>query len=301
MASGSPSSSPDTATGSGTDPARPDTGEPLGGAGSDSDSDLGLSKFDCSAVGMGDQLEGDELELEFESAADRVKDLIQTASRDQLLYLYARYKQVKVGKCNTSKPGFFDFEGQRKWQAWKQLGDMQPEQAMQEYISLVNVLDPEGATKSTQRRGAERRTGFGGAAVSSLYQEEMIREEDKNIFDYCRENNIEHIRNAISTQKLDVNTKDEEGRALLHWACDRGHKELVSVLLQHKADINSQDNEGQTALHYASACEFADIVELLLNSGADPSIKDMEGSLPEEVTESSAISTLLRQYTAPKG
>lgn len=299
MASGSPSSSPDTATGSGTDPARPDTGEPLGGAGSDSDSDLGLSKFDCSAMEMGDRLEGEELEREFESAADRVRDLVQTASRDQLLYLYARYKQAKVGKCNTQKPGFFDFEGQRKWQAWKQLGDMEAEQAMQEYISCVNVLDPEGTTK--ERRGAERRTGFGGAAVSSLYQEEMIREEDKNIFDYCRENNIEHISNAIISQKVDVNTKDEEGRALLHWACDRGHKELVSVLLQHKADINGQDNEGQTALHYASACEFADIVELLLNAGADPSIKDMEGSLPEEVTESSAISSLLRQYTAPKG
>ncbi|KAG8003679.1 Acyl-CoA-binding domain-containing protein 6 [Nibea albiflora] len=288
MASGSPSSSPDTATGSGTDPARPDTGEPLGGAGSDSDSDLGLGKFDCSAMEMGDRLEGDELEREFESAANRVRDLVQTASRDQLLYLYARYKQAKVGKCNTPKPGFFDFEGQRKWQAWKQLGDMDAEQAMQEYISCVNVLDPEGCTK--ERRGAERRTGFGGAAVSSLYQEETIRE-----------NNIDHISNAISSQKVDVNTKDEEGRALLHWACDRGHKELVSVLLQHKADINSQDNEGQTALHYASACEFADIVELLLNAGADPSIKDMEGSLPEEVTESSAISSLLRQYTAPKG
>ncbi|KAM6921350.1 acyl-CoA-binding domain-containing protein 6 [Xenentodon cancila] len=300
MASGSPSSSPDTATGSGTDPARPDTGEPLGGAGSDSDSDLGLGKFDCSTVEMGDRLEGEELEAEFESAAERVRGLIQTASRDQLLYLYARYKQVKVGKCNTPKPGFFDFEGQRKWQAWKQLGEMGTEQAMREYISCVNVLDPEGSMK--ERRGAERRTGFGGAAVSSLYQEEeMIREEDKNIFDYCRENNIDHISNAISSQEVDVNTKDEEGRALLHWACDRGHKELVSVLLQHNADINSQDNEGQTALHYASACEFADIVELLLNAGADPSIKDMEGSLPEEVTESSAISSLLRQYTAPKG
>lgn len=299
MASGSPSSSPDTATGSGTDPARPDTGEPLGGAGSDSDSDLGLGKFDSAVMSVGDRLEGEELEQEFESAADRVKDLVQTASRDQLLYLYARYKQVKVGKCNTSKPGFFDFEGQRKWQAWKQLGDMDAEQAMQEYISLVNVLDPEGSSK--ERRGAEKRTSFGGAAVSSLYQEETIREEDKNIFDYCRENNIDLINSALSSQKVDVNTKDEEGRALLHWACDRGHKELVSILLQHKADINSQDNEGQTALHYASACEFADIVELLLNSGADPSIKDMEGSLPEEVTESSAISSLLRQYTAPKG
>lgn len=299
MASGSPSSSPDTATGSGTDPARPDTGEPLGGAGSDSDSDLGLGKFDCSVMALGDRLEGEELEREFESAADRVRDLVQTASRDQLLYLYARYKQVKVGKCNTSKPSFFDFEGQRKWQAWKQLGDMDAEQAMQEYISLVNVLDPEGTSK--ERRGAEKRTSFGGAAVSSLYQEETIREEDKNIFDYCRENNIDLINKALSSQKVDVNTKDEEGRALLHWACDRGHKELVSILLQHKADINSQDNEGQTALHYASACEFADIVELLLNSGADPSIKDMEGSLPEEVTESSTISSLLRQYTAPKG
>ncbi|XP_078115110.1 acyl-CoA-binding domain-containing protein 6 [Sander vitreus] len=300
MASGSPSSSPDTATGSGTDPARPDTGEPLGGAGSDSDSDMGLGKFDCSAIDdTGDRLDGEGLEQEFESAADRVRDLVQTASRDQLLYLYARYKQAKVGKCNTQKPGFFDFEGQRKWQAWKQLGDMEADQAMQEYISCVNVLDPEGCTK--ERRQAERRTGFGGATVSSLYQEEMIREEDKNIFDYCRENNIDHISKAIISQKVDVNTKDEEGRALLHWSCDRGHKELVSVLLEHKADINSQDNEGQTALHYASACEFADIVELLLNAGADPFIKDMEGSLPEEVTESSAISSLLCHYTAPKG
>ncbi|XP_039667959.1 acyl-CoA-binding domain-containing protein 6 isoform X2 [Perca fluviatilis] len=269
MASGSPSSSPDTATGSGTDPARPDTGEPLGGAGSDSDSDMGLGKFDCSAIDTGDRLDGEGLEQEFESAADRVRDLVQTASRDQLLYLYARYKQAKVGKCNTQKPGFFDFEGQRKWQAWKQLGDMEADQAMQEYISCVNVLDPEGCTK--ERRQAERRTGFGGATVSSLYQEEMIREEDKNIFDYCRENNIDHISKAIISQKVDVNAKDEE------------------------------DNEGQTALHYASACEFADIVELLLNAGADPSIKDMEGSLPEEVTESSAISSLLRHYTAPKG
>ncbi|CAI5639557.1 acyl-CoA-binding domain-containing protein 6 isoform X1 [Oreochromis niloticus] len=298
MASGSPSSSPDTATGSGTDPARPDTGEPLGGAGSDSDSDLGLSKFDCSAMEVGDRLEGEELEREFESAADRVKDLIQTASRDQLLYLYARYKQVKVGKCNTPKPGFFDFEGQRKWQAWKQLGDMDQEQAMQEYISCVNILDPEGSTK--ERRGAERRTGF-GAAVSSLYQEEMIREEDKNIFDYCRDNNIEYITNAITSQNVDVNIRDEEGRALLHWACDRGHKEMVSLLLQHKADINIQDDEGQTALHYASACEFVEIVDLLLKSGADPTITDQEGCLPEEVTESRAISLLLRGYTTSKG
>lgn len=37
-----------------------------------------------------------------------------------------------------------------------------------------------------------------------------FREEDKNIFDYCRENNIDRVSEAISSQKVDVNTKDEE-------------------------------------------------------------------------------------------
>ncbi|XP_062412272.1 acyl-CoA-binding domain-containing protein 6 [Sardina pilchardus] len=300
MASRSPSSSPVSASGSGnvTDPARPDTGEPLG---SDSDSDVDLGQFDCGGTGSGVRLEGTELENAFEIAAERLQDIVQTASREQLLYLYARYKQVKNGRCDAAKPGFFDFEGQRKWQAWRQLADMSAEQAMQEYVSCVKSLDPDHSWKASDRRGTDQRMGFGGPAVSSLYQEETIREEDKNIFDYCRENNIEHITKAINSKKVDIDIKDEEGRALLHWACDRGHKDMVSVLLLNKADIDNQDNEGQTALHYASACEFADIVELLLKAGADPSIKDLEGSLPEEVTESSTISSLLCQYTAPKG
>jgi len=93
MASRSPSSSPDSATGSGTDPARPDTGEPLGG-GSDSDSDFGLGKFDCGSADTALRLDGADPENEFEVAADRVRELAQTASREQLLYLYARFKQV---------------------------------------------------------------------------------------------------------------------------------------------------------------------------------------------------------------
>ncbi|XP_032173411.1 acyl-CoA-binding domain-containing protein 6 [Mustela erminea] len=91
-----------------------------------------------------------------------------------------------------------------------------------------------------------------------------------------------------------------QGRALLHWACDRGHKELVTVLLQYRADINCQDNEGQTALHYAAACEFLDIVELLLQSGADPTLRDQDGCLPEEVTGCKAVSLVLQQHTTGK-
>ncbi|XP_075792933.1 acyl-CoA-binding domain-containing protein 6 [Pelodiscus sinensis] len=237
---------------------------------------------------------------QFERAAARVAGLAPAASREQLLYLYARYKQVKFGNCNTPKPSFFDFEGKQKWEAWKALGDSSPHQAMQEYIATVKKLDPSWNPQIPEKRGKEGKIGFGGPVVSSLYQEETIREEDKNIFDYCRENNIDHVTKAIQSKKVDVNVKDEEGRALLHWACDRGHKELVSVLLQHAADVNSQDGEGQTALHYASACEFFDIVELLLKSGADPTLLDQEGCLAEEVTDCKAITSMLQQHTAGK-
>ncbi|XP_010172354.1 acyl-CoA-binding domain-containing protein 6 [Antrostomus carolinensis] len=210
------------------------------------------------------------------------------------------YNQVKFGTCNTPKPSFFDFEGKQKWEAWKALGDTSPHQAMQEYVATVKKLDPSWNPQTTEKRGKEGKTAFGGPVVSSLYQEETIREEDKNIFDYCRENNVDYVTKAIRSKKVDVNVTDEEGRALLHWACDRGHKELVSVLLEHAADVNSQDGEGQTALHYAATCEFLDIVELLLKSGADPSLRDREGCLPEEVTDCKAITSALRQHTAGK-
>ncbi|KYO24268.1 acyl-CoA-binding domain-containing protein 6 isoform X1 [Alligator mississippiensis] len=260
------------------------------------------------AAGLGDsggELSSGAEEVEalaelFERAAARLLGLVGAASKEQLLYLYARYKQVKFGTCNTPKPSFFDFEGKQKWEAWKALGDSSPHQAMQEYIATVRKLDPSWNPQTTEKKGKGGKTTFGGPVVSSLYQEETIREEDKNIFDYCRENNIDHVTKAIQSKKVDVNLKDEEGRALLHWACDRGHKELVSVLLHHAADVNSQDNEGQTALHYASACEFIDIVELLLTSGADPTLQDQDGCLPEEVTDCKAITSMLQQHTTGK-
>uniref|UniRef100_A0A674JTT1 Acyl-CoA-binding domain-containing protein 6 n=1 Tax=Terrapene triunguis TaxID=2587831 RepID=A0A674JTT1_9SAUR len=237
----------------------------------------------------GPEEEARALAEQFERAAERLPGLMQAASREQLLYLYARYKQVKFGNCNTPKPSFFDFEGKQKWEAWKALGDSSPHQAMQEYIATVKKLDPSWNPQTPEKSGKEGKTGFGGPVVSSLYQEETI----SKAFD-----TVPHGELLAKLEKMGINMKIE--RALLHWACDRGHKELVSVLLQHAANVNSQDDEGQTALHYASACEFFDIVELLLKSGADPTLLDQEGCLPEEVTDCKAITSMLQQHTVGK-
>ncbi|XP_072504590.1 acyl-CoA-binding domain-containing protein 6 isoform X4 [Notamacropus eugenii] len=211
----------------------------------------------------------DSLAELFEKAAAHLQGLVQVASREQLLYLYARSKLEIVIHLNQAS---LILRGNRNGKHGRHLE--------------IQVL-------AKQCRNILQ-------WLKNWIQTGTLREEDKNIFDYCRENNIDHITKAIRSKKVDVNMKDEEGRALLHWACDRGHKDLVKVLLQYTADINCQDNEGQTALHYASACEFLDIVELLLKCGADPTLRDQEGCLPEEVTGCKAVSLILQQHTAGK-
>ncbi|XP_050819332.1 acyl-CoA-binding domain-containing protein 6 isoform X2 [Gopherus flavomarginatus] len=123
----------------------------------------------------GPEEEARALAEQFERAAERLPGLMQVATREQLLYLYARYKQVKFGNCNTPKPSFFDFEGKQKWEAWKALRDSSPHQAMQEYIATVKKLDPSWNPQTPEKSRKEGKTGFGGPVVSSLYQEETIR------------------------------------------------------------------------------------------------------------------------------
>ncbi|KAM4021841.1 acyl-CoA-binding domain-containing protein 6 [Anomaloglossus baeobatrachus] len=254
--------------------------------------------------------EDDELRCTFEQAAQHAQNLAHVATTQQLLYLYARYKQVKVGKCTTSKPGFFDFEGRQKWEAWKSLGDYSCYQAMRDYIETVKKLDPDWTPKV---RTVLSRMPQATTLINPLWvffvlflndcgftdlQFISCRDEDKDIFDYCRENDIPRISHGLSIGTIDVNVADDEGRSLLHWACDRGRTELVSILLFHNAHINMQDGEGQTPLHYASACEFVDIVDMLLEHGADPTLKDKDGFQPHQATDNKEISDMLKQHAS---
>ena len=55
---------------------------------------------------------------EFEKAASDVKNLKSRPTDQELLELYALYKQATVGDCNQDKPGMLDLKGKAKWEAW---------------------------------------------------------------------------------------------------------------------------------------------------------------------------------------
>ena len=76
----------------------------------------------------------------FESAALAIKSLTQRPDDNTMLQLYALYKQGSSGDVSGGKPGFFDFVGVAKYEAWEKLQGTSQEEAQTAYIELVNKL-----------------------------------------------------------------------------------------------------------------------------------------------------------------
>ena len=76
----------------------------------------------------------------FNQAAAAAKQLPDRPDNETLLQLYALYKQGAEGDVSGDKPGFFDFVGVAKYEAWEKLQGLAPEDAQQKYIDLVRSL-----------------------------------------------------------------------------------------------------------------------------------------------------------------
>jgi acyl-CoA-binding protein len=81
-----------------------------------------------------------ELQAQFETAAEEVQALPRKPDNDSLLKLYALYKQATLGDVSGKRPGFTDFVGRAKYDAWKRLRGKSEEAAMKEYVDLVEDL-----------------------------------------------------------------------------------------------------------------------------------------------------------------
>ncbi|XP_039959215.1 acyl-CoA-binding protein [Bactrocera neohumeralis] len=77
---------------------------------------------------------------EFDKAAENVKNLNSTPSDNDLLELYSLFKQATVGDCNTDKPGFLDFKGKAKWEAWNTRKGTSQDEAKTAYVEKVKAL-----------------------------------------------------------------------------------------------------------------------------------------------------------------
>ena len=78
---------------------------------------------------------------QFEDAAQRVQNLPERPDNDVLLQLYALYKQATEGDVHGDRPGMMDFAGKAKYNAWEDLKGKAKDDAMAEYVALVEKLE----------------------------------------------------------------------------------------------------------------------------------------------------------------
>lgn len=82
----------------------------------------------------------DDLKTRFETAVDEVQQLPAKPDNDTLLEIYALYKQSIKGDVSGKRPGMLDFVGRAKFDAWNKRKGRSSDQAMQDYIDLVERL-----------------------------------------------------------------------------------------------------------------------------------------------------------------
>eukprot|EP00794_Sanderia_malayensis_P016071 gene16072-17694_t len=219
--------------------------------------------------------EKEEVNL-FTKAAEYVRSL-KNLDQSTMLTLYGFYKQATIGKCNVGKPAFWDFVGKSKWESWNKLGSMECSDAKSKYVTLVQELDPQWDKKSTSQTTSKKVTGT-GVAVSKFCctDDEIVKDDEKTVFDWCKEGNIQEVSRIASSQDFNINSLDNNVQIL-----------KIQII---------EDSELQTPLHYAAVCENEDIVKQLLNAGANPEIKDDAGLTPIQSTSSNLIRNIFTSH-----
>jgi diazepam-binding inhibitor (GABA receptor modulating acyl-CoA-binding protein) len=81
-----------------------------------------------------------ELTNQFNEAVARSKELTKRPSNEELLLLYALFKQATDGDISGERPGGFDFKAIAKYDAWAEQKGKPQDKAKQEYIALMGKL-----------------------------------------------------------------------------------------------------------------------------------------------------------------
>ncbi|KAK9457729.1 ankyrin repeat-containing domain protein [Dipodascopsis uninucleata] len=96
----------------------------------------------------------------------------------------------------------------------------------------------------------------------------------KNLWIAASDNNIDIVKELISSGKHTPNDHDPNGYTAMHAAASYGHHELLEYLIVEGGNINITDDDNETPLFVA---EDIDTAKLLVKLGADTEFKNLEG------------------------
>ncbi len=106
----------------------------------------------------------------------------------------------------------------------------------------------------------------------------MLSDSNTNIIEAILESDYQTVCSFLATGG-NVNTKDHDGKSLLHLAIKAGDERTVRILMAFEADLNAVNAEKFSVLGYAIINNQSRIVEILLDAGSDPNLVTGEGDV----------------------
>ncbi|XP_006560481.1 ankyrin repeat and death domain-containing protein 1A isoform X1 [Apis mellifera] len=97
-----------------------------------------------------------------------------------------------------------------------------------------------------------------------------ILKNDLLLYEAVIKNEADTVRKVLK-ETVDVDSRNNYGRAPIHWAASRGNTEIIEMLIQAKCDIEARDKFGMRPLHMAARYGHRDAVKMLINAGANVS------------------------------
>jgi len=107
----------------------------------------------------------------------------------------------------------------------------------------------------------------------------------KTLFGSAKNGSLKSAERYLD-QGEDINARRaEDGRTPLHAAAERGHRKMVTFLLNKGAFVNARDDEGDTPLYLAAAAGHDSVVRILLSDGADATARNNAGQTPLDLAK----------------
>ncbi|XP_052077278.1 uncharacterized protein LOC127715279 [Mytilus californianus] len=110
-----------------------------------------------------------------------------------------------------------------------------------------------------------------------------LKEEKSTIFNAIQSGLLESVQAVSAAEGPSVfSLQDDKGYTPAHWACYRGHEEIVRYILDNNGPIDKPSNNelGAHPIHWACVNGHIAIVDILLQAGVSVNVVDNKGCTP---------------------
>lgn len=234
---------------------------------------------------------GSDCDEAFVRAADFFGRNSDCFTADIQLELYSLFKQGTSGDCKEPEAEAptnpFATKRHLMIEAWRSKKGIASRDAQEAYVTTLEKYCPKWRENiatciSDDEEDMEDDEASGWAAGSLPVQRlgEAGTEDDSiggQVCELAANGNIVALKQVIAKDRVLVHSRDVDGMTPLHWASDRGHIDVIRLLLASGADINAQDLCDNTPLHIAGMANQKEVVRLLIDSKADLTLENADG------------------------